>query len=261
MSRSPVVLVHSNRLFLEGLGRICEGAQFRLRYAGAGWDRFAADVCNSEQVPVFIVGGHHPAATVSSIRTEYEMALIVVLAESGESDEIAKVLAAGANCYLRETINSDLLLKTLDLLTQNEVILSPQLVRQIPACVGSDKGASSSTRNLAAEDATIPVVVPGNRDNPDSLQSNGALQPGTKLSARETIILQGLVEGNSNKVIANSLHITEATVKVHMKAILRKIRVKNRTQAAIWAVKHMPTQLRVGGDLFSTEADFRQKPH
>ena len=49
-----------------------------------------------------------------------------------------------------------------------------------------------------------------------------------------------LVDGAPNKVIAQRLQITEATVKVHVKAILRKIRVKNRTQAAIWAAKHLP---------------------
>ena len=261
MSRSPVVLVHSNRLFLEGLARICESGQFRLRYAGAGWDCFAADVCNSEQVPVFIVGGHNPAATVSSIRGEYGFALIVVVGESGESDEIAQALTAGANCYLRETTNSDLLLKTLDLLTQNEVIFSPQLIRQSPPCVNGDNGDSCSTRNLAAKEAAIPLVIHGNGATPPSMQSNGELPPDTKLSARETIILEGLVEGDSNKVIANRLHITEATVKVHVKAILRKIRVKNRTQAAIWAVKHLPAHIRVGGDLFSAAADSGLKPH
>jgi two-component system nitrate/nitrite response regulator NarL len=59
---------------------------------------------------------------------------------------------------------------------------------------------------------------------------------GHKLSEREIEILQCLVEGNSNKVIANRLRITEATVKVHLKSILRKIDVSNRTQAAIWAL-------------------------
>ena len=55
------------------------------------------------------------------------------------------------------------------------------------------------------------------------------------LSKREREILRGLVSGWSNKVIARELAITEATVKVHMKALLRKIRITNRTQAAIWA--------------------------
>ena len=56
------------------------------------------------------------------------------------------------------------------------------------------------------------------------------------LSARETGILRHLARGESNKVIARQLDITEATVKVHIKAILRKIQVRNRTQAAVWAL-------------------------
>jgi two-component system nitrate/nitrite response regulator NarL len=43
------------------------------------------------------------------------------------------------------------------------------------------------------------------------------------------------MQGASNKVIARNLVITESTVKVHMKAILRKLRLRNRTQAAMWA--------------------------
>lgn len=62
-----------------------------------------------------------------------------------------------------------------------------------------------------------------------------------KLSAREAQILNCLSQGASNKVIARKLDITEATIKVHIKAILRKIGAANRTQAAIWATKHLPT--------------------
>ena len=53
------------------------------------------------------------------------------------------------------------------------------------------------------------------------------------------IILRMLIEGASNKSIALKLVITESTVKVHMKAILRKLRLQNRTQAAIWARDHV----------------------
>ena len=64
----------------------------------------------------------------------------------------------------------------------------------------------------------------------------GAAAP--RLSEREIQILDGLVRGYANKVIARRCDISEATVKVHMKSILRKIRVGNRTQAAIWALEH-----------------------
>ena len=58
------------------------------------------------------------------------------------------------------------------------------------------------------------------------------------LSEREVRILDGLVKGHANKVIARTCEITEATVKVHMQSILRKIRVTNRTQAAIWTMEN-----------------------
>jgi two-component system nitrate/nitrite response regulator NarL len=47
-----------------------------------------------------------------------------------------------------------------------------------------------------------------------------------------------LINGESNKTIARKIEIAEATVKVHVRTILRKIRVHNRTQAAVWALNN-----------------------
>ena len=55
---------------------------------------------------------------------------------------------------------------------------------------------------------------------------------------RSRQIIDGLVKGQPNKTIARVCGITEATVKVHMKAILRKVPCSNRTQVAIWALDH-----------------------
>ena len=51
-------------------------------------------------------------------------------------------------------------------------------------------------------------------------------------------ILRHLMKGDSNKVIGLHLDITEATVKVHLKSLLRKIGASNRTQAAIWGMNN-----------------------
>jgi two-component system nitrate/nitrite response regulator NarL len=64
------------------------------------------------------------------------------------------------------------------------------------------------------------------------------------LTPREEEVLDLLIAGDSNKQIANLLDITEATVKMHVKNILTKIRLKNRTQAAVWALKDEGRQLR-----------------
>ena len=68
----------------------------------------------------------------------------------------------------------------------------------------------------------------------DSVGKITSLVP--QLSKQEKIILRYLIKGESNKVIARQINVAEATVKVHMKSILRKIRCNNRTQAAIWGI-------------------------
>jgi DNA-binding CsgD family transcriptional regulator len=69
------------------------------------------------------------------------------------------------------------------------------------------------------------------------------------LSLREKELLFQLLEGHPNKVIAQYLGATEASAKVHLKRLLRKIDVDNRTQATIWALRNLP-------DLDATLANF-----
>jgi two-component system nitrate/nitrite response regulator NarL len=82
------------------------------------------------------------------------------------------------------------------------------------------------------------IVVPNNSMQEFFRDYATAQQPMPQpalLSPREQSIMEGLVEGHSNKAIARLMGITDATVKVHVKSILRKIGASNRTQAAIWA--------------------------
>jgi DNA-binding NarL/FixJ family response regulator len=78
------------------------------------------------------------------------------------------------------------------------------------------------------------------REQPVAIARSGDL-PTTAtiraLSERERQIIDGLIKGQPNKTIARACGIAEATVKVHMKAILRKVPCSNRTQVAIWALE------------------------
>jgi two-component system nitrate/nitrite response regulator NarL len=62
--------------------------------------------------------------------------------------------------------------------------------------------------------------------------------PLSELTPREYEILSHIAEGESNKVIANNLGISDGTVKLHVKAILRKLGVHSRVEAAVIAVEH-----------------------
>jgi DNA-binding NarL/FixJ family response regulator len=76
-----------------------------------------------------------------------------------------------------------------------------------------------------------PVAIARGSDLPTTVATPA-------LSERERQIIDGLIKGQSNKTIARACGITEATVKVHMKAILRKVPCCNRTLVAIWALEN-----------------------
>jgi len=78
---------------------------------------------------------------------------------------------------------------------------------------------------------------PGEDDN-ETILVTEIDDPAPQLSPREKLILRCLIEGDANKSIARKMDIAEATVKVHVKAILRKIRVRNLTQVPIWGMNN-----------------------
>jgi DNA-binding NarL/FixJ family response regulator len=63
-------------------------------------------------------------------------------------------------------------------------------------------------------------------------------QPGPQLTAREREVLDLIAGGHSNREIARSLNLAEKTIKTHVSNILMKLGVADRTQAALWAVRH-----------------------
>src|SRR5262249_28327467 len=93
---------------------------------------------------------------------------------------------------------------------------------------------------LVPADSTTITAMKSETKAGSITNTGGSLSPGltTHLSDREQQILLRLARGEANKIIARLCSITEATVKAHVKAILRKIAVQNRTQAALWAIEN-----------------------
>jgi two-component system nitrate/nitrite response regulator NarL len=86
---------------------------------------------------------------------------------------------------------------------------------------------------------TVPLHLPTSQaaaSNTLASRDKGYLS--VLLSERELEILDCLGAGFSNKAIAGELGVAEATVKVHIKSVMRKINVKNRTQAAVWVINN-----------------------
>ena len=136
-------------------------------------------------------------------------ARIAVLADKFSPVELRQSISEGADGYLLKDISSETLYAALELIMTGEKIL-PVPFAEMLLCDGNHT------------EIRLPNTV--------------YVQDGT-FSDREVDILRCLADGASNKKIALRLNIAEATVKVHLKSILKKTRATNRTQAAIWAVQ------------------------
>jgi two-component system, NarL family, nitrate/nitrite response regulator NarL len=134
-------------------------------------------------------------------------ARVVVFSSTYTTQQIITAVEAGAHGCLSRSISPEALSQSLRLVMLDQKVFPSDMVQ---------RAFSSSAVGANATDMS--------RERP--------------LTTREVQILQGLLNGDQNKQIAQALGITEATVKVHLKALLRKIKVANRTQAAIWAASN-----------------------
>jgi DNA-binding NarL/FixJ family response regulator len=124
------------------------------------------------------------------------------------------------------------------------VILSVELSESdlMRAVDMSVKGYLLKTSNSEALNNALNLVLSGESIFPSEALIRGMTKRNQTqelgLTPREEEILRHIVHGESNKGIARSLDVTEGTIKVHIKAILKKLDMNNRTQAAIYAYEH-----------------------
>ncbi len=214
MSSVSTIVIDRNRLFRAGLKSLLVDEIFGSVVEASSVAEMQAEV-ESGSVPELIVvemsGEQGTSANyLQQIRGAVPAAKIVVMADSLNPDSLVESFAAGADGFLLKDISCESLVESLRLVLIGEKVFPSRLATLI---------LNGGGRLTAQPRSTVKL----NDYN---------------LSDREVEILRCLIEGHSNKVIANNLHITEATVKVHLKSILRKINASNRTQAAIWAMNH-----------------------
>jgi two-component system nitrate/nitrite response regulator NarL len=208
MSNGSVFLIDASRLFREGLRRIFSGFSFAAVHESCSVPDALPSI-ESLQPSLVLVNlldsGETLTAEIGQIRAAAPQTRIVVLTETIRVDWLAEALSAGVDGYLLKNMSADALDQSLRLVLLGEKVFPTDLAQLLT----SDP---MTARNDAAQGDHI----------------NG-------LSDREMEILAHLLNGAQNKQIGRDLQISEGMVKVHLKAILKKIGVHNRTQAAIWA--------------------------
>lgn len=135
---------------------------------------------------------------------------IVMLTTSTDENDLLESLRQGAQGYLLKDMEPDELVLALRDIVSGKTVVAPDLA---PILAKAVQGG-------------------GVHDNDETDTS-----PFSELTPRETEILGLLAEGQSNKAIARNLGISDGTVKLHVKAILRKLDVHSRVEAAVMAVQ------------------------
>lgn len=206
---SDLCLVSLHDISREGLHQILSSDGFNILMSCRNVSRIVEAGIDPEcSVVIDIQDRDIQMEAIAAIHSACPSAKIAVLVEQFDMGNLIECFDAGVDGYIVKSMSSQPLITALRLVTLGQKVLPSELAGLL------------------------------GRHSLDHAGSNGALEheiEGANLSARERDVLCCLMAGYSNKVIARQLDVCEATVKVHVKAILRKLDVSNRTQAAMWA--------------------------
>ncbi|MBM1171652.1 LuxR C-terminal-related transcriptional regulator [Microvirga arabica] len=219
----PTALICDNPLLRSGLQHILRDTLFAIAEAASVTGPKRLQYCAFNTALVIIEASQNTSRVLEVIRQIREQSpetRIIALADQFDLSFVQTAHEVGVKGFCLTISGPEVLINSLELVMLGESILPFEVVRLI--------------MDMAPQACDQPVQ--------DDSMAEAKLSDLTacKLSAREAEILGCLTKGEANKVIARKLDITEATIKVHVKAILRKIGATNRTQAAMWASQRLP---------------------
>ncbi len=211
-----ILVVDDHTLFRRGLIALL-GAQPEFKVVGEAGDAGEAQRRAAELQPdVLLLDNHLPGVNgvdaLQGLREVAPRAKVLMLTVSEDGATLAAALQRGASGYLLKTVDSDVLASAIVRAVRGESTISPEMTGKLVTAFQALQGT-----------APVPVAPTVAQD------------PVQGLSPRERQILAEIARGASNKEIARTLDIAEATVKIHVQHILRKLNLTSRVQAAVYA--------------------------
>ncbi len=158
--------------------------------------------------------------TTRNVKTRYENTKVVMLTSHRDDRHIFAALAAGADGYCLKETSGEQLAFAVRSVHEGAAWLDPLIARRL---------LSASLSNLKALDASKL------KDQDD--KKEGGKKDIESLSSRELDVLRLVTEGLTNQEIAEKLVLSVETIKTHMRHIMEKLRVSDRTQAAVKAMR------------------------
>ncbi len=221
MQPIKLLIVDDHPLFRQGLVDVLETDPV-MSVVGEAADGEAAIYMADERRPdIVLMDVNLPNANglqvTRRILAQLPETKIVILTGYDDAEQVYHALRLGAVAYCAKDVPPDGLLNTIHAVYGGNYVVNNQVL--------TNEEIDTWFQQRAARYNTYPTEE----------QPTGTYTP---LSPREMEILELVTRGASNKDIAQRLTISEQTVKNHMTAVLRKLRVDDRTQAAVYALRH-----------------------
>jgi DNA-binding NarL/FixJ family response regulator len=219
-----ILLVEDHALFREGFRLLLQHIDPQAEILEAGDARSAFDCAGAHpDLNLVLLDLGLPDMpgldVISEFRERFPACPVVVLSGSDDRDTVMASLDRGAMGFIPKASNSQLLMGALQLVFANGVYIPPSVLTR-PSGGAAASGAAQSN-------AARANVQPSDLG----------------LTERQIEVLKLVVQGQSNKLIARQLDLAEATVKAHVTAVLRALKVTTRTQAVLavgelrWSLK------------------------
>lgn len=210
-----IALINDHRLAREGMRVLLE--QFNSVFhvsSEAADDTEASEVLKAQPADIVLIDltsreNGSLASTISSIKADFPETHVIVIAPIDSPDEVVSVIRAGANGYLTRASGIEDVVRAIHAVAAGGSWIDPHLTPVV----------MNEYRKL---------TLPGGRG------SNNVAD----LTRRDREFLRLLAAGQNNRQISDSIGLAESTVKNNLSALFRKLHVRDRTQAVLYAIEH-----------------------
>jgi DNA-binding NarL/FixJ family response regulator len=214
-----IMIVDDHPLFREGLRRVMEAEDDILVEAEVADGHEAIALAREIRPDVVLLDISLPSMNGLQVTREIKASLpdtaVINLTAYHDEEQIIHAINAGASAYYPKEVMPDKLVFAVRQVTKGQWVIDDRVLNKEELGVWLlDQYRQIAATGIADDSRFVP------------------------LSSREMEILQYVVRGSSNKEIAHALQISQQTVKNHISSILRKLDAKDRTEAAVYALRH-----------------------
>ena len=207
MDKIRVLIADDHALIREGLRKLLELSEDIEILSEVGDGQGAINIARKDKPDVILMDVNMPGTNgiIATRVIKREMPSIHIIALTiYEDEEVVDMVRAGVSAYVLKDVAGSELIDTIHRVMQGEVVIHPRVANRL-------------VRELSRSEKKKNDV---------------------RLTKREGDVLSLLVKGHTNKEMADVMFISEKTVKNHLTSIFRKLGVKDRTQAAVYALKN-----------------------